>query len=263
MSIRTVGQQLAMVLLLSTLVNQVYAETSLLIGGESVRWEEFNGGARLLEEQGMRSRFGVAWAGDTRAAWSLNGEVATYLGQLSYRGEDWLGSPVGTNTTYIGVEGELGISFNHIELFGLHPSTSLGFELWSRDINGPGGYTENYTLYDVTLLLEHHNEQVGSYGYRFGINESLQINEQTRVLGIDIDLHPEPRPMLTFGLSYRFTDQLNLHFDYFGHRFGASPPSDNTVSFDTDGDGTPEQVRVIQPKSNLDRLAVTLQLELG
>ncbi len=254
------NRMVALIALTTAAQGAVALDLGFELGGEYMRWEEYHGGDRLLDEQGMRTRFAVALLGERGGLYDWRSHVGMLVGQLAYSGQDWNGAPVGTSTNYFGVEAQLELSLNRTLWLDLHPTAAYNYAAWSRAINGAGGYTEHYTLSELSVGLERRLGEVGSWGYHVALGQPLMVDEQTKVLGVELTLEPDPRPMFKFGVAYRARKQLTVTLDYLGYRFGESSPSAQTIPYDQDGDGVDEQVHVVQPQSHLDRFAVGVQI---
>ena len=143
---RTRWKQLLVLLTLAVSpVGEALAEWSLDLGVESFRWQEFDAGARLLEETGPRFRVGGTWrlpfGAEQRDLFQLHGAI--YLGNVDYDGQactlSGICSPFKTDATYAGAN----VEAMYARRFGAPPTGEFfvggGTDSWRRDIKGSGG----------------------------------------------------------------------------------------------------------------------------
>lgn len=143
---RTRWNQLLVLLTLAVgPVGEALAEWSLDLGVESFRWQEFDAGARLLEETGPRFRVGGTWrlpvGIEQRDLFQLRGAI--YLGNVDYDGQactlSGSCSPFKTDATYGGAT----VEATYARRFGAQPMGELfvggGTDSWRRNIKGSGG----------------------------------------------------------------------------------------------------------------------------
>jgi hypothetical protein len=134
-------QLLVLLTLVVSPVGEALAEWSLDLGVENFRWQEFDAGARLLEETGPRFRVGGTWrqpfGAEQRDLFQLRGAI--YLGNVDYDGQTQAGMPFQTDATYAGAT----VEATYARLFGTQPMGEFffggGTDSWRRDIKGSGG----------------------------------------------------------------------------------------------------------------------------
>jgi hypothetical protein len=138
-------QMLVLLALAAGSVGDAFAEWSLDLGVESFRWQEFDSGARLLEETGPRFRVGGTWRQpfgvEQRDLFQLRGAI--YLGNVDYDGQactlSGICSPFKSDAIYAGAT----VEATYARRFGAEPVGEFfvggGTDSWRRDIKGSGG----------------------------------------------------------------------------------------------------------------------------
>jgi hypothetical protein len=103
---------------------------------EYFNWKEFSGGERLLEESGPLGGVGAAASIDLyNKALILKGKADIFGGLINYDGQTQGGTPITTDTDYIGsrLEADAGWRIN-FERASLEPFAGLGYKWWRRHI---------------------------------------------------------------------------------------------------------------------------------
>lgn len=157
---RTRWKQLLVFLVLAPgIVGDALAEWSIDFGVESFRWQEFDAGAKLLEETGPRFRIGGTWRQpfgvDQRDLLQLRG--ALYLGNIDYDGQACTLSgscvPFKTDATYAGAT----VEATYSRRFGTQPIGEFfvggGTDSWRRDIKGSGSVSGAIEDWSVLFAL--------------------------------------------------------------------------------------------------------------
>ncbi|MFH1076843.1 MAG: hypothetical protein V1753_08425 [Pseudomonadota bacterium] len=142
---------------------------------ENFNWKELDDdGVELLEESGQILGVGAdAWL-DITEQFIIKLNVGLFGGDIDYDGQTQGGTPVKSNTEYVGMkmECDAGVRWTSapLEQGFLMPFLGIGYRRWDRTINSTDfavGYTETWT----TL-----------YG-RLGIHGDYPLTGQTRILG--------------------------------------------------------------------------------
>jgi len=132
-------------------------ENSIYVSAESFTWKEFSDTQKLLEESGPLC--GLEFSGNVGGnpsrplAFHYKGKV--FLGYIDYDGQTQDGTPMTTDTRYLGVKTEGGIGWKIFlgeSGFSLEPLAGLGYRWWIRDITdsssgGGYGYEEIWSSY--------------------------------------------------------------------------------------------------------------------
>ena len=107
----------------------------------------------MLDESGFRHLFSVDSEIALSPYWSSDFNGHLFIGTVAYDGQDSVGNPVKTDTDYLGLGGEAGFSYWFNERSNGSDGAAqaalrfaLGLEKWDRDLQGPGGYREEYLV---------------------------------------------------------------------------------------------------------------------
>ena len=135
-----------------------------------------------------------------------------------------------TNDQIFSGDAQLGRAFELGRYAMLTPFAEIGYRYWSRDLTGPGGYTEDYSNWDamVGLLLQVSPAPrwvlslSGAAGETFGANMStagLTGSNENFTLGSDMAWRVQAKA------GYRITERLELTstLEYSSFAYGASP----------------------------------------
>lgn len=223
------------------------AETELHVGIERFEWvESAPGGARLLEESGPRYALGASWTQDVSEGYGFGLRSGAFFGSVGYEGQTFGGTPVSTDTVYLG--GSLEVrAFYRLPRDGWRADlfAALGYRLWARDLESTQaalGYVELWRVPYTGLGISAESGS-GLYGEAMaGAPFSARNKAYLSDAGFDGDvtLKPEGRLMLSLEAGYR-RGNLALAAFYRRVEFDASDPE--TASFG----GAP--VQVFQPES--------------
>ncbi len=239
-----------------------HLDVAFWIGAENFRWQEFDGnGRRLLTEQGPRLTTGFA-AGNRynqRQGWIYEYRAIFFTGQVDYDGQDSNGVFTASETNYKGGEAELILGLRNSAYNGqlmVDLLTSIGATGWRRDIansiNANGfqviGLIEDYDIYYGRIGLAIGWPTSGGISQlHVGAKKPLSIDEEVDLFNVNLS----PGKKWSTFARYEFrlphgrnSTLLRLYYDSF--RFSKSDTK--TIG------STP----VLQPKSNLDILGVSL-----
>ncbi|MFO7559481.1 MAG: hypothetical protein R6X10_11680 [Desulfobacterales bacterium] len=138
-------------------------EKNLYVLAESFTWKEFSGNETLLKESGPR--YGIGFSGNVGGnpsqPFAFHYKVEGYFGYIEYDGQTQDGTPVTTDTRYLGLKTELGLGWKIFigeSGFSFEPLAGLGYRWWLRDITDAGsgvglGYEEMWRSYYGRLGL--------------------------------------------------------------------------------------------------------------
>jgi hypothetical protein len=155
--------------------NAVYAgiENDLYLFAQSFTWKEFLGNATLLEESGPLYGFGCSGklGGDISQPFAFHYKVEGFMGYIDYDGQTQTGTPLTSDTRYLGFKTELGGGWNIFageSGFSFEPFAGLGYRWWLRDItdssSGIGyGYEEIWRSYYGRLGIRGEKESSGQF----------------------------------------------------------------------------------------------------
>lgn len=152
--------------------NESYSNTNesdIYLMIQSFTWTEFMGGSQLLEESGTRYGVGFSSKSVMANAATTKFKIEMFTGSVDYDGQTQAGSPLKTETDYLGIklEGDFGKKIMQSEMSSFEPFAGLGFKWWSRELQGTGGYEEIWT---------------SLYG-RLGIRGDRTFSGQTKLFG--------------------------------------------------------------------------------
>ncbi|MBT0663507.1 hypothetical protein KI809_04250 [Geobacter pelophilus] len=233
----------------------VIREASVYPFFQYFKWEEFSrDGAKLLKETGPQ--FGVggnikldllkgnAGAMTVAAKQELFGGVVDYDGQL----QD--GTPHKTDVNYFGsyTELDLGWAIPYRKMT-IEPFSGLSYRWWLRDLQGSGGYTENW--YSLALLLGLRSQYELGTEARFFVAGAAKYpfsnrNAIDNYPGVgEINLSPgsEWSALAESGIKYK---QFTATVYYENFIFPASDPVTRYNAFRTP---TPGPSSFVQPRS--------------
>lgn len=136
---------------------EVPAETEVYANAGSFIWKEFSDdGSERLKESGIISGIGVSTKvqAHKKLFMKLRGELFT--GSMDYSGKTMGGTPVDSNTDYIGfkAEGDLGLKIISAKRGSLEPFAGMGFRSWKRDLQSTSyaiGYDEHWDIFYARL----------------------------------------------------------------------------------------------------------------
>jgi hypothetical protein len=233
-------------------------ESRLYATVEYFVWKEFDGGMKLLEESGPL--YGIGYARDYASeAVTFRPRIEVFGGTVDYDGATWGGTPVASDTGYIGfrVEGDVGRIFAAGDAFAIEPFGGIGYSYWERDIESTAvsiGYRERWSsVYARLGVRAGSGIRPASPSRVFGAIGMIWpfANRNTAELPDigDVKVEPKGRPSLfaEAGIAYR---ALSVSLFYRGMRFDESDP----VPVIPLGDGM--FLAVFQPDSESDTFGV-------
>lgn len=233
----------------------VSAGVSVGAGLEYFQWREYDDveHRELLDETGLRAVASLELSANVARNTDLLVRGKVYGGDVDYDGETQTGTPVTTTTRYQGVAVEAGFGFRPQRSAGDASAMilALGVDNWTRDLTGPGGYEEEYTLMFLRLGAETDGRRWRGRG---GLLLPLDVEEHVNLYG-GLDLKPDPSPWFYVGVGYKWSEQIELALDYQGYRLDISDP----VAVDVDGDGLADGP-AWQPRSDQDTIAATVRV---
>ncbi len=224
---------------------------------ESFTWKEYDdNGSRLLRESGPLFGVGASFksvAPGGPAAFTARGEF--YGGITDYDGQTQSGTPVTTETEYVGykVEGTLGLRLFSAGELRFEPFAGLGYRWWLRDIQDTAnsvGYEERW--WSIYGRIGIRGDRAFSPRERFFATAGVILpfySENKADLSAfgfgDISLEPEGSPSFFAEAGYG-RDTLKVGIFYEGLRFSKSDPvtSGNYIFW--------------QPESEADTLGINL-----
>jgi len=152
------------------------------------------------------------------------------------------GTPVQTTTDYkngFSNEGRLIYRAGTLDYIA-----GLGYDMWDRQINGAGGYTEKYEiLYGKLGVGIHPNE---SFSIGAGVKQSLSNTEKVALFGATIT--PGSSTSLYIDANYQLSPEWKVSGYYDSWRFKASGLAATNIA----------GVWVQQPKSDMDSIGIRL-----
>lgn len=203
---------------------------------ESFTWEESLDGETLLEESGLL--YGLAFTakggGDIYMPLTFKFKGEGFLGTVDYDGQTQEGTPLTTDTDYVGFKAEIDGGW---KLFvgengsSFEPFMGLGGKWWNRDIQSTGsafGIEENWSSYYGRLGIRGENVNSNQLKLFIELAAILPFKNENEVdlssFGIG-QVTVEPGNETSFwaeaGIKFR---QLRLSIFYEGLRFSESDP---------------------------------------
>jgi len=128
-------------------------ETCVYLKAEQFVWKEFDGRSRLLKESGPRYGLGI-YRRYERNEMTFRPMAEVYAGNVDYDGQTQGGTPVATETNYLG--GKAGFDAGGVITLNpalrLEPIVGFRAEYWERDIESTGaaiGYREHWQSFSL------------------------------------------------------------------------------------------------------------------
>jgi len=251
------------------------------VGVESFSWHEYDASeTKLLEESGARLFVGFnskyAHSGHLHGNYS----VKLYGANVNYDGQTQGGTPVSTNTLYLGSTFEALYGY---QLFSGQRgndwllSFALGHDGWVRgiqDTSGASGYNEFYRVPYTKLGLSVESSvrtkiQIGAklpFAVRERVAYSRFITDDTGESFADLNLAPVANLSLYASVDFQLAENWDFRLFYDRYLFGASPSvvlktqsGGNVYCLDTNSDNVCEAFNAID--SGSDSLVVAQQPE--
>jgi hypothetical protein len=192
-------------------------EFDVYLKAESFTWKEFNdSGARLLKESGPIYGVGLSVkSDDIYKLLTLKAKGELFGGSVDYDGQTQAGTPVKTDTDYLGfkIETDGGWKFILKEKSSLEPFAGLGFRWWIRDLKSTSsaiGYEEKWWSFYARLGI--HGDHIFSNQLKAFVNAGVKLpihNENKadlRVIGLStVTLEPgkEASVFAELGLKWK------------------------------------------------------------
>lgn len=209
----------------SALANEfdVYAKA------ESFTWKEYDNGTQILKESGPIYGIGfkALFASRTKVALTVRARAELFGGQVDYDGQTQVGTPIHTNTNYIGskTEADLGLKFMLSETSSIGPFASLGYRYWERDIKSTTsgiGYIEKWSsIYSrFGALLDLSITRIWKLCAEGGIK--LPLYSRNDVDYLNVTLEPGNKPSFFAEIGTKIS-LLKASIFYEGMRFSKSP----------------------------------------
>jgi len=203
-------------------------------GSESFLWEEYDSdGSKLLEESGLRHFIGFDADSWLDSHWQSDFGGRVYSGTVDYDGQTQSGAPVTTDTDYDGHQFEAGFSYfpdNQNPLVANKGRSGIrmavGVDSWRRNLQGSGGYVENYTTTYGRVAAHYGGGGFWSFNlgakYPFATSETVGLKD----LGYasDVTLHPRGRFSLYADFALQFSRSWGMQVYYDSYRFAKSDP---------------------------------------
>lgn len=220
------------------------AEKSIYAGAEQVRWREFAGGSKLLEESGQRYFIGLESLseGDDGLLWGLDARV--YGNRINYDGQTQDRVLLSTKTDYSGWLAEPAVHYRNTILtsrYCLDYILGLGMDSWNRvlknsvDANGRPvfGYKEAYTVtYSrVGVKIKPSSKRKNGIKGAAGVKLPIDIYEKAFISDAGYDRDPTLKPIgnlsfygsIGYSMDFRSEKGLDIALYYDSYSFMASP----------------------------------------
>ena len=236
----------------------VAEEFRVSYGIESFLWEEFRSdGSELLDETGFRHVLALNSQTPLNQHWLSDLRAHVTFGTVAYDGwyQDQYGNLLGKaqiDTEYTGYGLETGFSFiptgGEGDKEGAGVRLALGLDTWERDLQGPGGYTEEYlvTYGRVAGVYSVLSNWRTEFGVKLPISTWESVDLSAYGYADKIKLKPKGKPSLYLKFFYPVSSRFGLNLTYDGYRFGKSDPDPATGYY--------------QPKSNMDTYGLAISL---
>lgn len=167
------------------------AETDIYLKVDSVTWKEFSDtGSQLLKETGELYGLGISGKTDRHNAWTFMGKFELFGGGLDYDGQTQIGTPVQTDSDYLGLNmvGTMGWNFVVSDKASIEPFGGLGFRYWSRDLQS-------------TPTAIGYEELWWSFYSEFGVHGDYEVSDTVKLfaeVGIILPIKNENEADLSF-----------------------------------------------------------------
>lgn len=226
------------------------------LGVEHFDWKEFDGsGSQLLKEFGPRLALNFNWTQDKKddkgLLFGYRGKL--YGGTVRYNGATFGGTPVVTDTEYLGMSHEGQAIFRYDYARGkLDYAIGLGWDNWRRSIRNDAlnlDQIEDYNIYYLRLGASYdHPGKSGLHGGA-GIKHTLHATEDAHLNDLGYRQNPTINPGKSLTayaeLGYRLSNtKWDLVGYYDSYTFSASDPVTTQTSLGSN-------VQFYQPKSEM------------
>ena len=203
------------------------AQFSVEIAPEYFIWQE-DTPFGTLEERGPRVVLGASYKMARQEGFLLGGSAKAYYGSVDYEGFLQDGSPKTSVTEYVGglVEGQIIFRRKHQNYFG-DAVLALGGDLWTRSLQGSGGYDEDWRVayaklaYEIGPQLQ--SGWIGTLGIKYPFYTAETVHLSALGPGIsDVELEPGKNVSVCLEGGYRFKQHFSLAVYFDGYWFGMS-----------------------------------------
>lgn len=241
---------------LSALSFPAFAGWEVSAGIERFQWKEYDpvDGSQLLKESGPRYVLGLAGSQDKDAGAVLGYRGKFFFGRVNYDGQTWGGTPVATDTIYLGTDHQGRVAMRvpgsgyRVDYFG-----AIGYRAWVRDLESTDaviGYTENWSFPYAGVGVSVSEPKGRGWHGEAMLLRPIWVRERVE-LGDGVTLKPKNRLHLSLEAGYRFGGAWDVSAYYEYRKFGQSDVKPLTIiGFPVTG--------VLQPKSREDVLGVRL-----
>lgn len=216
------------ILCLLPMTSAVADKLTLGAGSEYFSWrEQDTRGTEILHEIGPRFfiELGNAVRHSAGLQTALNGRL--YTGRVDYHGHLQNGEAATTDTSYVGGRLEMDVLYSLWQQDDSHDwgiRFVLGGEHWKRELHGPSGYPEIYSVGYLRLGLNYTSPSsgwAGQLGMRYPFRTQELISWEN--FGYDdFTVYPKGRLSPYASLSYQFDEQWSLALQLDSYAFDAS-----------------------------------------
>lgn len=210
---------------------KVDTKWKLEAGSEYYYWQENDNGRKLLDESGPRYAMELSAKTSLPENWLTTIRFKAYYGHVNYDGQTQGGTPLKSTTDYYGGLVDCGAGYRwtssknrYLDLIG-----RFGVEDWQRDLNGSGGYGENWLPFYFKAGFETSREREGwtaALGVKIPIYTWQHVDLSKFGAGT-LTLHPDSRPSPYAEFGYVFTRHLSVTAYFDSYWFSQSPTVSN------------------------------------
>lgn len=181
-------------------------------------WRKEPEGSRILEETGATHALGVSALLADRSV-RLGAELM--IGDVDYDGQTWAGTPLRTETEYLGLEADFTYRWELDSRFwdDLHLAVGGNMRSWSRDLKPTSvtvGAVEEWLVMSVEfgVVAGHTTRRGGRFFWEAFLHWPLFTNEDAEILGTTAELEPDGKFRLPAELKvgYGWENGLALSF---------------------------------------------------
>lgn len=219
---------------------------------EHTTWKEYMGGNQLLKESGMVYRLGVKGTVFNIKGIQLVADGNFRVGSIDYDGHTWGGTPVKTDTRYVGMELRpmLQKEFVINNQFSVVGGLGLGYDLWNRNLketSNATGYTEVWEQFYLPVQAQAKYRVNQDLSLTAGLEYRFNLRTTNRVDAFDATVKPKSGTHYTLqaGMEYK---KFTLTGFYRYDKWKQSDPEYSPVL----------GVDVLQPESKRELLGIAL-----
>ncbi len=249
----------------------VAGEFRLSYGIESFLWQELDldPAGHSLKESGFRHVLALEAQNQHTSQWLSDIYAHMVFGDVDYDG--WssdtdingnLFNKVNIDTEYLGYGVDVGFSYfpsgvKGGEAAGAGVRLALGLDKWDRDLQGPGGYREEYFVSYGRVAGVYASPS--SWRTELGIKKPISTTETIDLSAYgfvgDVKLSPKGQASLYANVSYRINEQFGLKLAYDGYLFDQS---DDEIVYNLDG----YYYAIHQPESRMQTISLNVSMAL-